>query len=140
MTDNREQRIEEMRARRHTAEWDAAGARLMGARHARLVALREAEAAEHRQNAIDALSAAGDYARDEDIAMTCERINQAISDARSDFPDVSEDDVAHDMTVNVIVSLPSTRRWLGCAVAVARTTLCFTPAETFELLRQHHRI
>ena len=92
----RDQRIAAMLARRHTEAWYQAGVAL--------VAQREQERLERQREA--ALALAQRNVKPTAVSDIIDEIEVACRDARSDFPDVCEDDIARDMALAVLAQYP----------------------------------
>jgi hypothetical protein len=96
----RERRRAALLARRGTPEWDAAGRALQAERDRE----RHAEAAAvAREMAERARAYREPTARE--VAVHVRRFNQAMEDARGDFPDCSDDDLAYALIENLTFGL-----------------------------------
>jgi hypothetical protein len=98
----------------------AAAARAAAARK------REIAAAACRVDWLDRLTKPGALSR------ALDAIDEMIEDAKDDFPDVSDCDIAHDMVMSYVTALKPTKRNLGLTAAILRCELSWTPEEVAE--------
>lgn len=109
---NREDRLARQLANRHSPEWRAAGERLAAdraaAEAARLAAAARELAARKERERIARID--GDPRRlDREVHKLVRRLEVALEDARGDYPDLSDDDLAYALWEGVRLGAPTVR-------------------------------
>jgi hypothetical protein len=74
-----------------------------------------------------------DYAvKPRTLSRALDEIDEMIEDAKSDFPDVGDCDIANEMILSYVRTLRPSKRNLGLTAAILRCELSWTAAEVAE--------